>query len=215
MPAPIPTPIYRIIHIDNLDVCLRREGLHAPRHTPENGLDYRTIHNINIQQERRVTSIPCGPGGVVQDYVAFYFGYLSPMMLQLKTGQVEGYNEGQEPLIYLVTNAQAVEESATRFVFSDGHGIAAFTQWFDSLDDLDQVDWGMVCQRYWTDNLQDMDRKRRKQAEFLVHRSCDWSLIEEIAVIDSLMEEKVKTIMSDFPPPLRRPIQIRRQWYYH
>ena len=48
----------------------------------------------------------------------------------------------------------------------------------------------MVYQRYWKDNLDDMDRQRRKQAEFLVHRFCDWSLINEIAVIDEQHESE-------------------------
>ena len=30
----------------------------------------------------------------MHDYVPFYFGVLSPMLLQLKTGRVTGYNEG-------------------------------------------------------------------------------------------------------------------------
>ena len=94
--------IYRLIHVDNLRICLRRNGLHAPNYTPNDGLQYRTIHNVDIQKQRKVTTIPCGPCGNVHDYVPFYFGYLSPMLLQLKTGKVEGYNEGQEPLLYLV-----------------------------------------------------------------------------------------------------------------
>jgi hypothetical protein len=53
---------------------------------------------------------------------------MSPMMLQLKTGQVAGYNEGQQPLIYLVSSAQVVEAADIRFVFSDGHGLARFTK---------------------------------------------------------------------------------------
>lgn len=144
MPVPNPTPIYRFIHVDNLHVCLWRGGLHAPNHTPNNGLRYKTIHNVDIQSHRRVTRIPCGPGGVIHDYVAFYFGYLSPMMLQLKTGRIEGYNDGQEPLIYLVSTVQAVVDSGVDYVFSDGHGIAAYTEWYDDLSNLDKVDWNMV-----------------------------------------------------------------------
>jgi hypothetical protein len=30
------------------------------------------------------------------------------------------------------------------FVFSDGHGLARFTEWFDDLARLDKVDWAMV-----------------------------------------------------------------------
>ena len=170
--VPDPTPILRFLHVDNLPVVLNRGGLHAPNHCPADGLTYRTIHNTDVQAKRQVKPVLVGPRGVIHDYVAFYFGPLSPMMLQLKTGQVTGYSEGQEPLVYLVSSAQAVEAAGHRFVFSDGHGIAAFTDWFDDLSRLDQVDWNMVGQRYWTDRADDSDRQRRKQAEFLVYRAC-------------------------------------------
>lgn len=136
------------------------------------------------------------------------------MMFQLKTGWVEGYNEGQRPLVYLVSNAQAVEQSGAGFVFSDGHGIANFTQWFDALDNLDTVDWGMVYERIWRDTPDDMDRQRRKQAEFLVHRFCNWSLIEEIVVINNRMKDKVEAIMNRFPSSLLRSVRTSREWYY-
>ena len=197
MAVPNPTPICRFIHVDNLHVCLQRGGLHAPNHTPNNGLVYKTIHNLDIQNERRVRPIPCGPGGVIHDYVPFYFGYLSPMMLQLKTGQVEGYNEGQEPLIYLTTTVQRVCAAGIKFVFTDGHGIAAVTCQYDNLTDLDKIDWSMVYQRYWADKadtIDNMDRQRRKQAEFLVHKFCDWSVIESIVVINLRMKTKVEDI---------------------
>ena len=85
MPVPNPTPILRFLHIDNLHICLRRVGLHAPNFTPEDGLYYRTIHNLDIQSQRQTRRILCGPRGVIHDYVPFYFGQRSPMLLQLHT----------------------------------------------------------------------------------------------------------------------------------
>lgn len=101
MPVPQPTPIFRFIHADNLRLCLDRQRLCAPNHAPDDGRVYRTIHNVGVQTKRQATAIPCGPGGTIHDYVPFYFGYLSPMLLNLKTGRVSGYGEGQTPLIYL------------------------------------------------------------------------------------------------------------------
>jgi hypothetical protein len=112
------------------------------------------------------------------DYVPFYFGPLSVMLFNLKTGRVAGYTEGQAPLIYLTTTIARVREAGCRFVFSDGHGLASFTDWYDDLARLDQVDWGLVRARYWADQPDDNDRKRRKQAEFLVWKLLDWPLVE-------------------------------------
>lgn len=215
MPVPSPTPIYRITHIDNLEIFLNRRGIYAPNFTPNDGMNYRTIHNADIQNHRRTMCLNCGPCGTVHDYVAFYFGYLSPMLFQLKTGKVEGYNEGQEPLIYLVSTAQTVRDAKAGFVFSDGHGIAAFTGWYDDLADLNKIDWNMVYQRYWSDNVDDMDRQRRKQSEFLVYRFCDWQLISEIGVINATMQQRVQEVMNRFPVTLRRPVAIHSEWYYY
>lgn len=137
------------------------------------------------------------------------------MMLQLKTGQVSGYNEGQEPLIYLVSTVQAIEGAGIPFVFSDGHGLATgLTGWFDDLGQLAEVDWSMVYQRYWKDQLDDMDRQRRKQAEFLVHRYCPWPLIQEIVLIDAAMRQRVESIQAAFPAAQRPVVRVDRNWYY-
>jgi hypothetical protein len=214
MPAPSPTPIYRIIHIDNLDICLQRRGLYAPNFTPNDGLVYQTIHNTDIQRQRQAFCLNCGPCGTIHDYVPFYFGLLSPMLFQLKTGWVAGYNGGQEPIIYLVSTAQAVHRAGTGFVFSDGHGIARFTDWYNDLANLSQVDWDMVYQRYWRDTVDDMDRQRRKQAEFLIHRFCDWNLICEIGVNNDRVKQRAEAIMNAYPSPMRKPVRVRTEWYY-
>lgn len=136
------------------------------------------------------------------------------MLFQLKSGRVAGYDEGQKPLIYLVSSAQAIAEAGIPFVFSDGHGIAAFTDWYDDLGQLGQVDWNMVYQRYWADTADDMDRQRRKQAEFLVYRFCPWSLIEEIAVMNQAAKLAVESVFDDFHDEVRRKVVIRPGWYY-
>jgi ssDNA thymidine ADP-ribosyltransferase DarT-like protein len=193
---------------------LRRGALHAPNHTPHDGHAYRTIHDPQIQGKRQTRSLPCGPCGVIHDYVPFYIGYRSPMLFQLHTGRVAGYTEGQGPLIYVVSTAQGIAASGARYVFSDGHGLAGFTSWYDDLAQLDQVDWSMVNARYWFDTVDDPDRQRRKQAEFLVHRDCPWSCINELAVIDAGMKAAVESILQRFSLQMHRPVHIRPDWYY-
>jgi hypothetical protein len=59
-----------------------------------------------------------------------------------------------------------------------------------------------------------MDRQRRKQAEFLVHRFCDWSLIEEIAVLNEAMKHRVEAVLDAFTGHRRPVANVRPQWYY-
>jgi len=136
----------------------------------------------------------------------------SPMLLQLHTGRVEGYDQKQEPIIYAVSTVESIVKARLQFVFSDGHGIAAFTQWFDDRKNLDKVDWGMVYADYWADTVEDMDRQRRKQAEFLVHRFCPWDVVTHIGVLNDAAKIRVENILRRHR--VGKPVYICRQWYY-
>lgn len=214
MSVPNPTPIYRMVHIDNLDTILRRGAMHGTNFVPNDGLPYRTIHNVEIQNARHVQRIPCGPDGTIHDYVPFYLGPRSPMLLQLQTGRVPGFTDKQPSLIYLVSAVQRVAGAGLKWVFSDGHGIARFTQWFDQVADLEQVDWTAVYADRWTDTVDDMDRQRKKQAEFLVHQVCPWDVIEEIGVCNYWALKRVEAILGGFDEGGRRPVRLQAKWYY-
>jgi hypothetical protein len=216
MPGTRPKQIwlYRLIHIDNLSVLLSRDALHAPNATPQDGLAYRPIHDVSVQEGRRIQPVPCGPGGSVHDYVPFYFGTHSPMLLKLKSGQVDGFHEGQEPLLYLVTRLDDVLAAGARFVFSDGHGLARFTDWFDQVTDLDRVDWRLVGERFWRDTHDDNDRMRRKQAEFLVWHSLPWSAIYGIATFSDTARERTAAVLARFPHRHQPELKTIRGWYY-
>ncbi len=213
MKMPVPTPVYRIMHIDNLAVCIKRGGFHAPNHMPADSLPYRAIHNEEIQAVRQQRTIPCGPRGTVHDYVSFYFGPRSPMLYQLHTGWVEGYDEGQTPIIYIVSTVEEIVGNRLNFVFSDGHGIANWTEWFDDIQRLDRVDWETVYATMWKDTIEDMDRQRRKQAEFLVHRFCPLEVVTEIGVINNDYKQKVEKILRQHNVN-QIPVNIHHDWYY-
>jgi hypothetical protein len=211
---PVPTPVYRLVYVDNLETILARGALHSPNTKPNDGLPYRTIHDASVQESRHLKAIPCGPGGMLHDYVPFYFGTHSVMLLKLKTGRVLGYNEGQEPLVYLVTTMQDVIASGAGWVFTDGHGLATFTSWYDDPAKLTEVDWSLVKERYWSDTSQDGDRQRRKQAEFLVHDLLDWNTVRGIMVFNAAAKLRVAAILDKYPNRRRPPVAEKPGWYY-
>lgn len=73
------------LHADHPALILARGGLHSTNHTPNDALPFRTLHNVDIQNVRRARPGPCCPGGAMHDYVPFYFGQLSPMLLRSKS----------------------------------------------------------------------------------------------------------------------------------
>lgn len=134
------------------------------------------------------------------------------MLYTIRQGNVPNYTEGQEPVIYLLSTAETVQQSELPFVFTDGHGIMAVTEFFDDLAQLDQVDWAIMSLKYWFDTPEDSDRKRRRQAEFLVHQLFPWRLVTEIGVINSQIKEQVEEYLQ---AATHQPaVIVRRNWYY-
>ncbi len=119
---------------------------------------------------------------------------------------------GQDSLIHFVSTAQAVEAAGLGFVFSDGHGIMSYTEFYDHLDQLDTVDWNIIAARYWHDTQDDGDRKRRRQAEFLVRDRFPLSLVTDIVVCTDSMRERVEELCdgTDFAPD----VTTNANWYY-
>lgn len=74
--------------------------------------------------------------------------------------------------------------------------------------------WGMVYQRYWRDEVGDMDRQRRKQAEFLVHQFCPWSTVQEIGVLNTQVKGRVEETLEGSEPAWRPVVNVRAGWYY-
>ena len=212
MAVPNPTPIYHLTHIDNLISVIKSGSFLSVNQKQNQGIDHVNIAYETIQDRRARTLIPCGPGGCLHDYVPFFFAPRPPMLYAINGGYVEGYEEGQELLVYLVTTAQDVENSGCKWVFTDGHATMAFSEFFDDLDDLDKVDWEVMESRYWNDTPSLPDRKRRRQAEFLIKNICPWELFSEIGVINSKIESRVKRMIEN---SRHQPIvQIHRDWYY-
>ncbi len=140
MAAPIPTPVYHLTHVDNLSAITQSGGCVSFNQKQNQEISHVDISYESIQDRRARTLVPCGPRGCLHDYVPFFFAPRPPMLYAIHGGYVEGYEQGQAPLIHLVTTAQAVNNSGSEWVFADGHATMAVTEFFDDLDDLDQVD---------------------------------------------------------------------------
>lgn len=75
-----------------------------------------------------------------------------------------------EDIVYLVCSLNTLVESDHTCYFSDGHATDNFTTFYDKthLNDLpDIIDWEAIKTQYWGGN-ENLDLKRKKQAEFLV-----------------------------------------------
>jgi len=204
------TYIYHITHIDNLPMIVSTQGLVSDARKQNLPSQPANIAYADIKDRRVRKLIPCGPQGCVADYVPFYFAPRSPMLYTISRGNIPGRVE--RDIIYLVSCVERVSESGLGYVFTDGHPIMAITTFYDDLADLGKVDWNLMKSGYWFDVESDPDRKRRRQAEFLVRDFVPWSLIEGIAVRSGEMVQRVESCICGI---VERPaVGVKRDWYY-
>ncbi|WP_013324670.1 type II toxin-antitoxin system toxin DNA ADP-ribosyl transferase DarT [Gloeothece verrucosa] len=210
----MPPSIYHITHLNNLASILRAGGLIANSRLRQQQINYTDIAHEQIQDRRARKRLPCGAGGTLHDYVPFYFAPRSPMLYAIHTGNVRGYQDGQDSIIHLVTDIEApFFEEENAFVFTDGHAIMDYSDFYDDLNALDFViDWELMKSKYWFDTEDYPDRKWRRQAEFLVYERCPWDLITEIGVINSTIQLRVQNILKNFSD--LTPVRVYPNWYY-
>lgn len=207
------TSIYHITHINNLPLILNSGGLIAKHRLRQQRISYIDIAYEGIQDRRAKTSVPCGAGGVLHDYVPFYFAPRSPMLYAIHNGRVTGYTQGQKPIIHLVAKAEAIKAKNIAFAFTDGHAVMAYAEFYDDLAALEfEIDWALMESRYWFDNEEEPNRKFKRQAEFLVYQFCPWRLITKICVIDSKIKSQVEQILENVS--YQPDIEVDASWYY-
>lgn len=203
--------IFHLTHGRNLHGILAAGGLWSPNHMPAE-LRPQSIAHEGIQDRRARKVVPAGPGGVLHDYVPFYFGERSPMLYANHMGFVAGNPDGQRPLVHLVSTVERVVAQGLEWVFTDGHAVMDYTWFFDDLAALDEVDWAAVQARRWANTAQDPDLKRRKQAEFLVFRFVPVATLAAVLVCDNEVADAVRKILATAGSAL--PVVVEPGCYY-
>jgi hypothetical protein len=208
----MPTLLYHFTPYKNLRSILDVGQLMCTNDLNKTHVTYTDISYSSVQSRRATKGVPCYPAGVLHDYVPFYFAPRAPMLLTISQGNVQTYKEGQKPLIYLVTSVEAIVATDLDYVYTDGHAIITYTNFYNDLSHLDQLDWKVIGSSSWANTDADRDRVRKKQAEFLIYKSCPWTLIHEIGVIS----REMKAIITDIiQTEAHKPsIIVRRNWYY-
>jgi len=124
------------------------------------------------------------------------------------------YQGGQAPIIHLVTSVEAIASGGFCYVYTDGHAIMNPSSFFNDLQSIDSnIDWSVMRSRYWNDTNDDPDRKRRRQAEFLVHEFVPWDVIHQVGVYNQGIREQVLRTCSGKTGHLPE-VSVEPGWYY-
>lgn len=212
---PLPTHLFHITNIANIPSILEHGGLWCDRERQARCPAAVNIAYQDLKGRRANTRVEVGAGGYLCDYVPFYFAPRSPMLFAIAKGLVPGYLGGQAGVVYLVSTCELVKEAGLSFVFTDGHAVMKYlTSQFDDLGKLSEIDWPLMRSKYWNDTDEDGDRKRRRQAEFLIRDFCPWGVIKWIGVRDEESARLVQEAMASAGVSDRPSVVTKPGWYY-
>ena len=199
--------LFRMTHIENIP------------HILQNGITQSTSANANPN------FVPIGDGSLIEtrnnfllnngrllgDYIPFYFGYRTPMLYVVQNGFNMVAPTPGEKIVYCVSSVQKIIDLGLDFVFTDGHAVDGFSSQYTVVDieNIDSiVDKDAIKAKYWRKE-DDLDLKRRKEAEFLVLGD-----ISRLGILGFLTyNENAKTKIVNFGVN-ETNVQIRPGYYF-
>jgi hypothetical protein len=205
--------VFRIVHIDNVDYLLTN-GMFTRTHVNADP-KYINIGDSGLIAQRNTYPVSITPpNGVLGDYVPFYFGPLSPMLLNIKTGYRGITCRPQNDIVYIICRVDALVANCADWCYTDGHAKTAITEFYNNLVNLCEVDWNMVAERHWRNTEEDFDRMRRKQAEFLVKNQVPVNCIESIVVYNDACKIFVENIINRLGLNIIVRVNPNNNFYY-
>ncbi|KQK28659.1 hypothetical protein ARD30_21010 [Bosea thiooxidans] len=222
-PYPTPTKLFHITAIDNLRSIAEAGELVSKNRAIASNVATANIAYQSVQGHRAVRAVNVGRGGVVHDYVPFYFAPRSPMLFTINNGNVPGCAYRQDDIVHIASSIERIRQLGLDYVFSNANAATALASFFSSLDDLEEVDWGLICEpprlegycRYWQNNLGNpryVQRMEKRMAEFLVHCGVPIAAVIEVGVRTSQMADRVSAALKGaaWAPEIR----VVPGWYY-
>lgn len=204
--------IYRMTHIDNVPFIVQN-GLWSKLSQVQDP-NFIPIGNPDIIGKRTnkcVEVVP--PGGVLGEYVPFYFSGHSPMLLNITTGY--GVKKVlQKDIVFIVCDAFEIINANIPYCFTDGNATKAITQFYNSRYGLDELDWECIRSLYWKNIEDDYDRVRKKMSEFLVKGHVPANLIRGIIVKNAEAKQRVAAMLGDALPDCRKTVDTNFEYFY-
>jgi ssDNA thymidine ADP-ribosyltransferase, DarT len=223
LPPRRPLRIFHITAIPNLVGIAKSKKLLANAVLQKRKMQHENIAYQGAQGKRATKLVAQSPGGVIHDYVPFYFAPRSPMLRTIDGGNVDNCPYRQADIAHLVTTVEAIVESELPYVFYDYNATLDIATCYSDLKDLNKIDWPLFyeqpcmdgyCQ-FWNsrvDNPKWVLRKETRQAEFLVHKSVPLDLISGVGVYSEGKAAQVREVFED--AEIKIPVEVKTAWYY-
>ncbi|WP_299051727.1 DUF4433 domain-containing protein [uncultured Polaribacter sp.] len=207
------TFIFRIIHIDNLEFILRSGNL-TNKFSEDANPDYIGIGEAELIGKREnqiVTTVDVvNEHNPSNDFLPFYFYSKSVMLYRIQTGH-KVTKRAPEDIIYLIYKLDEIIDDV-EYLFTDGHGYASFTGWYEDIENLLLLDIQDITREQWNNTEDDPDRMRRKQAEFWIKQPLSIDAIKGIATYDEATRVRVREMCESYQKNIE--IKTKPNYYY-
>lgn len=181
--------LYRMTHIENIPHILQYGITHFDSQNANKA--YFPIGDNSLISRRNDFTVPNGK--TLGEYIPFYFGVCMPMLYVIQNGFNSVKPTPAKKIVYCITSVQQIINHQLNFVFTDGHAVDSFSSFYYKADinNIEQyIDQKAIKSKYWK-NENDLDLKRRKEAEFLIGDDIPSAVILGFAVYNEAAKDKL------------------------
>ncbi len=194
-------------HIENIPHIIQKGITHLTS-TNANS-NFVPIGDSNLIANRNDFLLKNGRG--LGEYIPFYFGVRTPMLYVIQKGFNMVSSTPKEQIVYCVSSVQKIIDQQLDFVFTDGHAKDCFSTQYAAADiqNIDAIlDTKAINARDWIDD-NDLDLKRRKQAEFLVFGDIAMDAVLGFGVLNESAKNSIIAFGAD-----SAKVHIRPNFYF-
>lgn len=179
---------FRLTHIDNIPY-IEQCGL-VRSDSPLRAPNYVSIGDrqvIDIRSGRDVK------GYHLNEYVPFYLGPRSPMLYVIQHGYNGVSRVEAENIVYCVIRLEDLIHNNVDCIFTDGHALSAFTSFYQKnmLPRIDEIIKYEDVFSSWWNIEEDLDLKRRKEAELLVKQDLPAQYVRGYVVYNETARQRL------------------------
>jgi len=173
---------FRLVHIDNIPHILEHGLVRSD--SPNANPNYVPIGDQLVIEKRKNKLLDTSSWKKIGDFIPFYFGPRSPMLYVIQHGYNGVRRIEAEKIVYCVIRIDDIIRDNIECYFSDGHVLSGLTQVFQGslLNRVDEfLQYNEVFAYRWDDD-ENLDLKRRKEAELLLKNDLPLQYIKGFVV---------------------------------